>query len=262
MRLVPYSTQSHATTRVKAQTSYAHVSQVPLLSLYGAEMMRAAHSFVVAFTAENDGFFPGALMSVEPGRNLFVGRDGRWLGEYLPAVLRRAPFVLARVEGGDQWVLCLDHDSELLSETEGTPLVDADGSPAPLINVVSGFLADLERNRAATVAACALLQEKGLVVPWPLAVSKDGTETRRFEGLFRVDEAALNSLAGEDLVALRDTGALPLIYAHFQSLGNLQLLGRLAASRADEDARHQAVQQGRWDLDRAFGIGDDDPFQF
>ena len=262
MKLVPVSREGHATKRIRPLTSFAFAAGMPVISLYGAEVARAAHDFPVGFAAEKEGFFPVAVTGVEPGRSLFVADDGRWLGSYVPALLRRAPFRLAKVGASDEWVLCLDEDSALLSDSEGQPLFAANGTPTEVIAQATRFLAELERNRVATLAACAGLDRMGLLTPWDLRVAKPGEEERQLSGLFRIDEAKLTTVAAAGLAELRDLGALSIAFLQLFSLHKLPAIGRLAAARQQAEARRQTLQQGRFDLDRAFGIVDDDPFQF
>ena len=262
MKLVPFSSEVHARTKVLPITSFAMARGAPMLPLYGGELMRAARIFPICFTAEKDGYFPAALMAVEPGRNLFVGENGRWLADYVPAVLRRQPFALAQVAGSDNWVLCLDEDSGLLSETEGNSLIMPDGSNSNMVAQVTEFLVTLERDRAATLAACAALDRHGLIVPWDLMINRtDGTQ-QKVDGLFHADAGRLAQLPGEALVELRDCGALVMVYLQEFSRATLASIGQLAAAHAEADAKKAAIQNQNFNLDNLFGIDSDDPFQF
>jgi hypothetical protein len=261
VKLVPVSREDHGLKKIRTPPTYAAFRPQAVISLFGAEVARAAHDFPIGFTAEKEGYFPAALTGVEPGKNLFVGLDGAWLAGYHPALLRRAPFLLARLEDSENWVLCLDEDSDLLSDKEGQPLFAEDGSPTPLVAQATEFLVELERNRVATLAACAVLDKLRLLCPWELTVEKGGA-TFMIQGLYRVDQERLRLVPPDGLVELRDTGALLIAYAHQISQVNLSLLGRLTAAHDQAEAQRQALLTGSVDLDRAFGIIDDDPFQF
>jgi hypothetical protein len=102
----------------------------------------------------------------------------------------------------------------------------------------------------------------GLIVPWALDITRPDGQKQRISDLFQVDESKIATLPGEDLVRLRDTGALPLIYAHLLSLPRVSTLGRLAKAANERDQQHAALQQGNLNLDRTFGIVEDDPFMF
>lgn len=266
MKLVPVSRENHRQKKVLARSSFEDIRATSVLPLFGAELARAAHEFPIGFIHDRNGYFPAALMAVHPNRNLFVSVDGQWLAGYLPAVLRRTPFALASVSETGNLVLCIDEDSPLLSDTDGNALFMEDDAPSPVIGEMTKFLVELERNRLVTTKACAAMATHGLLEPWTLRVAEqDGTQ-RPVEGLFKVREAGLVEVSAEGLVELRDTGALALAYAQLFSLIKLPILGRLAAVQAQFEAQKQSMnaasKAASVDLDQAFGIVGDDPFQF
>jgi hypothetical protein len=247
---------------VRPVSSYHFAQPSIAISLYRSEVARASHEFPVVFTAEPDGYFPAALMGLTSGRNAFVDVQGRWLAGYIPAVWRRGAFRLARVQDREEWVLCLDLDSELIGSEEGHTLFDAEGKPTEWVGQVMRFLGQLEQDRAVTLNACAALDRLGLLVPLDLQVKKQDGSALRLDGLFQVDEVKLNTLPGEGLSELQAAGALSLAYCHLFSLHKLTLLGKLAAQRNEEAERHRQLKEGKLDLDRVFGIVEDDPFIF
>jgi hypothetical protein len=225
-------------------------------------MAKAAHEFPIIFTAEKSGFFPAAMLGTRPDSNVFVNAAGLWLAGYVPANLRRGALRLARVEGQDDWVLCIDLDSDLVNDREGDSLFDQDGAATPFVTNTGQFLINLESARISTERACAALDRQGLLTPWPLSIEQADGSTQTLAGVFRIDEARLNALDGAALGELHEAQALAITYAHLLSLHKLSLLGRLAAERSAEQERRARLEQGKLDLDRAFGIVEDDPFIF
>jgi hypothetical protein len=71
----------------------------------------------MAFIKQQDNFVLVGLLSLTPGQNVFVAQDGRWLGAYVASVFRGYPFRLARAEGRDDLILCIDEDSGLISNS-------------------------------------------------------------------------------------------------------------------------------------------------
>ena len=262
MNLVPLSYESHATLRLRSLASYSFAKGSALVSLYASEAYRAAHEYPVTFSAEPDGFFPAALLGTAADENLFVDAQGRWLANYIPALWRRGPFRLAKIQASGEYVLCVDLDSEQVDQTEGELLFDAEKKPSPRVAQSMQFLGQLENERKATLAACAVLDRHGLLVPWDLKIRQLDGSTRKLDGLSRVDETRLNELDGETLVELQRSGALALIYAHLFSMQKMALLGRLAGERAKAAEQHKDLKAGKLDLDRVFGIVEDDPFIF
>jgi hypothetical protein len=214
-------------------------------------MPQATLGLPIAFIEENADFYPVAVLGLEPGQNLFVAPDGRWLGAYLPAVLRTYPFRLGSTENGQQ-VLCIDSNALLSGGNHGKPLFDAAGTLSSDVISIFQNLANDHAQRAVTLAGSAALHAHGLLAPWPITIqSENGTQT--IQGLLKIDEAALNVLPVEALGELRQTGALLMAYCQLLSMQHLPLLGQLAQAHenAAKAARASTVmpeQVGDFDL--------------
>lgn len=229
--LAAISRERHANQRWQRFVSYEFARQSVLVPLVAAETPKASMAMPLAFIPQNDSYVPAALMGLEPGRNLLVAPDGRWLGRYVPSALRGYPFSLAKTED-ETLVLCIDEDSGLLSDgPDGEPFFNDEGAPAEGLAQVMDFLQQIERNRGATAIACAALAEHDLIRPWPITL-KGETGERQVEGIFQIDEAALNQLSDETFLRLRHAGALPLVYCQLLSMQHLPMLGELASAHA------------------------------
>jgi hypothetical protein len=218
--------------------SYTFARERTVVPLVAAEMARAALAFPIGFLISGEGFMPTALLSLDGARNLFVAADGRWLGRYVPAVLRGYPFaLLANTE--DNRVLCIDEASCLsLENASGEPFFDEAGEVAEPTRKVLRFLTAMEAHRAATAKACVTLTEAGVIVPWDITL-KTSAGAQKISGLHKIDEAALTALSVESFETLRQAGAVPLAYCQILSMQHLPALGRLADAHA---AQRQEVE--------------------
>lgn len=254
------SLERHGERRWRRVSSYGFTAHQPLLPLAGLEIFQAALSLPMAFAPQQDGFGCVAVVGTRPGECLLVAPDGRWLGTYMPASLRCYPFGLAALEN-DQYVLCMDEASGLLSSSpQDEAFFQEDGTLAPALQQVLDFLGKIQVSHAATRRACAALQAHGLLQPWEIAVQDSAGVPRKVEGLYRVDEAALNTLEDSAFLELRRSGALALAYAQLMAMQHIQSLGVLA--RAREQALATKVAASRvpltagGDLDLSFLEGD------
>ena len=212
------------------------------MPLVAAELPRAMLHLPIAFLREGGAVIPVAVLSPQPGRNLFVAPDGRWIGGYVPAALRGHPFRLLPTDDG-RHALCVDEDSGLVTEgPAGEPFFDPDGQLSVPLRQVLDFLSAIEANRAATARACAALLHHGVVAPWPITLRTEAGE-QPVEGLLRIDEAALNALPMPAFEELRQAGAVPVAYCQMLSAQHLPLLGRLAAAHAQQQARAAPLER-------------------
>jgi len=237
--LHPITPSRHANRRWRGYTSYAFAATDSITPLVAQELPKALMALPTGFIAHNNSYLPVAVLGLQPGKNLFVALDGRWLADYLPAVYRGVPFALASTEDGKQ-ILCVDEDSGLVSDTEGVPFFGEDGQPSQAVKDTLNFLTQVAQNRLATQAICALLQKHCLFQPWPIKVHADAGE-QNIEGLFRIDEAALNQLTADALMELRNSGALLLAFCQLLSMQHLPKLGQLAQAHAQAAQRTAAL---------------------
>ncbi len=243
------SRERHANQTWQRPSNYAFAAQQAVVVLVAAELPKAVMSLPLAFIEHEGGFVPVAVLGLQPGSNLFVGADGRWVGPFIPAVVRSHPFRLAQTDDGQQ-ALCIDEESALLiaGPGGGERFFNEDGQPAQAVLDILKFLTEIAQSAAATALACAALAQYQLIRPWPITLSTDAGE-QQVEGLFQIDEAALNQLPGEALHALTQAGALPIAYCQLLSMQHLPLLGQLAQALAQAAT---PVDLPKGDLDLEF----------
>lgn len=238
-QLEAVSRDLHSSKYWKRFEDYAHARPDMVVPLAAQELPRALLDMPLAFMSQDGHVVPAALLGLAPGRNLFVAPDGRWLGAYVPAFYRSYPFRLASTGEGQQ-ILAIDADSGLICDAPGEAFFDGEGQPAPAIQEILGFLNQIQASRAAAARTCQLLADHGLIRPWPISVP-DGEGHRQLDGLYCIDEAALNALPDEAFLTLRRAGALSLAYCQLLSMQNLQKLGQLAHAHDSVQAQAQAA---------------------
>ena len=254
------SRERHAGKAWRRYTSYAFAAGDAVLPLAASELAQAVMTMPVAFVKQDGRYVLMAVLSLTPGRNLFVAPDGRWLGEYVPMVLRGYPFRLLRPEGAEESILCVDEHSGLVVDAgQGEAFFDADGALADTLKQMLDFLGHLERSRAATDLAVAALAEAGVIEPWTLTLKNSGADTP-VTGLHRIAEDRFNALDDEAVLTLRRAGALPIVYMQMLSMQQTTVLTRLTEvheqhARA-EAARAEAARAATFDVN--LGLVSDD----
>jgi hypothetical protein len=222
----------------KRYEDYKFASGRHLIGLAAAELSRAALSLPLTFVQQGEHWSLCALLGLAPGENLYVVPDGRWIASYVPASLRGHPFHLGW-QGTDA-TLSLDEESGLLVEDgSGEPIFDDAGDLSEPVRQVWSFLSATAESLLILEAACRVLAEAGVIVPWPITVQ--GTDGARIvSGLNQIDEVALNALDDATFGRLRQAGVLGVAYAQLLSMGNITDLGKLAQARAHAEAADRA----------------------
>ena len=229
------------------QTDPSFARDTSIVPLAAREIPYAAPEMPLAFAPEGDGYTLVAFLSFLPGQNLYVSPEGKWMGKYVPAIIRSYPFRLVKTSDEKGMALRVEADA-VLDAGEGEPFFDENGELAQPVKDILEFLKEFEQNRMATEAAVAALAGAGVITQWNLKVGGNPVK-----GIFRIDEAALNSLDDETFLRLRKAQALPVAYAQLLSMGNIRILQRLAEY-------HDKAAPQEVDIEGLFG--EDDIFKF
>ncbi|MDA0280279.1 MAG: SapC family protein [Proteobacteria bacterium] len=226
--LAAITPERHAKKVWKHVTDYAFVAEDAGIPLVGAELGKAALAMPIGLIKIDAGYQLVAITSLQPGTNLYVAPDGKWLGGYIPAALRGYPFQLAQQEGAGEFILCINEGSGLVVENteDGNPFFDDQDQPTQGIKDILNFLTQIKASRDVTEGAVNALADAGLIMPWKINL-KQGEKVVPVKGLFSIDEAALNKLDDEDFLAVRKAGGLALAYAQLLSMNQLTVLERL-----------------------------------
>jgi hypothetical protein len=186
-----------------------------------------------------DEKLPIAVMGLNAGDNMFVRDDGTFeSGVYIPAYVRRYPFVFANDDANKQMVLCIDRGAEFIVD-KGYEMAffDEKGEPTSYTQNCIEFCNNFEVERQRTMGFVQLLKDLDLFETKTSTftpTNPDGTqgEPQKIAEYFGVSEEKLNKLPSEKLVELRDNGALGQIYAHMLSLVGWDRLIAIAMARA------------------------------
>jgi hypothetical protein len=264
MQFTPVSRERHAFKSWRPNSHFGFAATTCLVPLVRAELPRMATLMPVAFIQEAGGYMPAAVLSLGAGENQFVEPDGSWLGPYVPAFLRSHPFRLMRdQERPADRFLCIDEQFAVVpgSSPDAQPFFDAEGHLAPSLRAVVDFLEKLERDRIATEAASAALVEARLIRPWQITIRAAAGE-KSVEGLYRVDDAALNALDDSKFLELRRAGALPMAYAQLMSMSQLGIFERLDRYKNLAKNVSPSLRDLPPSLDKMFHMTGDDTLHF
>jgi len=73
-----------------------------------AEFASAALEYAIVFGGTGDVVLPAAVLGVRTDENLYVTEQGGWQAKYIPAFVRRYPFVFFTRDEGKTFTLCID----------------------------------------------------------------------------------------------------------------------------------------------------------
>lgn len=231
-QLVPVSKDKHARKKVKRIDSFAFASRFQLASVMAHEFSRAAAIYPIVFVEDKEQgeYMPVVLMGIEEGENLYVDDSGRWHASYIPAVIRRYPFALAATGQANQFTVCIDEGSPLVTDADGNALFDDKGQPTEVVENAKKYLAELQQMDVLTRAFCRFVREHDLFTPLKMQV-RQGAAVRNIAGSFVINEERLGKVSDEVFLEMRRRGYLPVVYSHIVSLGQIERLMMLKDER-------------------------------
>ena len=222
----------HRRRRVRPGASFGFARRANSLYLAGAEFGEAAREYAIVFTRVGARVAPVAMLGLRARENHYVHEQGHWTASYIPAFVRRYPFVLSDLPGGQMGV-CIDEAYPGLNDKEGEPLFDARGANTPFLQNALDFLNRYQQEYLRTDTFCQRLAEMDLLME--MNAKADLVDGRSFtvNGLMIVDEKKLLALSDARALSLFRSGELHWISMHLASLSNMQrLVDRLAERKA------------------------------
>ncbi len=218
----------HAELKFEKVGGYAQAATTALAPLGGSEIAEAAKYFPVLFPViPSDGSgqaspLPVALFSTRSDENPFVAADGTWQADYVPAHIRRYPFIFAGLDEPGKFALALDVEApHFTNSSDGEPLFNEDRKATALVEQAKTFLGNFQNDLMATEALVKELDQHGVLVAQQLNLAA-GEKKKSLGGFRLVDMKKVKELDDTILAGWVRSGVMGIIYAHLNSLSNLK----------------------------------------
>jgi hypothetical protein len=227
---VPLNVEIHSEWRLLSG-DVRFSSEAPASPITLSEFAEASRFYPILFTAEVVS--PVALIGLEK-RNLFVSND-RWRDDaYIPAYVRRYPFVLIETPDKKHLILAVDPASERLAKggEEGAALFEKNQA-TDLTKQALEFCRLFNDDHRRTRAFCDALSEADLLVERQATVSLPNGRTLGIETFKVVDPMRFAKVDGAKLLEWHRNGWLAAVNFHLASVARLGDLLKLQIAQAD-----------------------------
>jgi hypothetical protein len=229
----PLNVTQHGKMKVRTILSMPQVGRTHAIPVTIDEFTLVQRHYPIVFSV-GENSVPIALMGLNEGVNVFLDPDGRPLENniYIPAYVRRYPFLLARLRpDSDELSLCFDPGADAIGEfEEGEPLFDGE-NPSEATKAILQFCEQFEAAGRRTPAFMEELTKSDLLMDGEVAIQPEGAQQPFvYRGFRMVDEEKLRNMRGDELRKMNQNGLLPLISAHLFSLSEMRnVFGRQMA---------------------------------
>lgn len=229
---------AHADLRYTPPTDFMFCRAVMAAPLMAVEFPTACRQYPIVFVQAPDGTLGAqAVLSLVADDNAFVDHQGRWTATYIPAAIRRYPFVLAEIVGNaSDFDVAVDEASPCFSRDHGQALFSPEGEPEPILKAQIQFLQAVLQEHRRTLQFARALGNAGLLVPRAVEIVRADQKRFGVRDALVVDEAKLVALPAPTAQAFLASGYLGWIYAHLLSLQCFLPLANRAGQTIDEDA--------------------------
>lgn len=226
----PLNSEQHSDLAIKSESDYSFSEGSNSVPLNAVEFGLAVRHYPIVFTSA-DPALPVVVLGLRSGQNMFLGKDGSWeAGAYVPAYIRRYPFIFMSSSDGLQFTLCVDAESAQLEKKPGERSLFVDGEATDVTNRALEFCQAFQAQHEYTRQFAAAVSEHGLLSPRAAEVTLKTGEKLALGGFRIIDEGKFNALPGEVFLEWRQRGWLHLVYSHLMSLSNWAgLVDRTAA---------------------------------
>ena len=217
----------HGKMKLKKAYNLPIVGETHAVPITVEEFTIVQRHYPIIFSA-GENPIPLALLGLNEGVNTYFDQDGRPLDKtsYVPAYLRRYPFLLAKLRPDtDELSLCFDPSAGAVAEdADGQDLFDGD-QPSETTKNILAFCEQFETAGQRTQAFMEELVKSGLLMDGEVAIQPDGVEQPfLYRGFRMVDEEKLRDVRGDELRKMNQNGMLPALYAHLFSLNQIREL--------------------------------------
>lgn len=234
-RVTPISFDRHRTWSVKETARFDFARDLNSVPLLAAEFVAAAQDYPIVFAGDDKTVFPSALLGFAADRNLFVRHDGSWDGGYVPAFIRRYPFVFSESDDRKTFTLCIDEDYTGLNQGgRGERLFDNEGERTQYLQSKLDFVVQFQSQHARTTAFCRRLLDLGILEPGEARMTRADGPPLVLGGFMIVNRERLKAIPEDSMKAMFRNDELELCFMHLQSLRNIDKLSHRLRAEEDE----------------------------
>ncbi len=234
--VVVLNRDTHRDLRLKPQDNLKFAAETNCVPLALVEFGDVAREYPIVFARLPGGLVPVALLGLRDAENLYVTPEGKWDARYVPAFVRRYPFVAVQDNNApDKLLVCMDDKFPGFNTEEGERLFDENGAETDFLKNALAFVQGYQNEAQRTAEFCREVEQLGLLNEMSAMAELNDGRKFRLDGLWVIDEAKLQALSAAAAVDLFRRGWMGLVYAQLLSLGHLRILLDRTAARGAAD---------------------------
>lgn len=227
---IPVTAKAHGDLSIRTGQNYRFATKVNSVPLTAIEFSAAAAHYPIVFAGTAEKVMPAVILGVKESENFYVDEDGKWTGGYIPAFVRRYPFVFATDKDNRNFILHVDETFEGCNrDGKGERLFDSDGNQTQYLQNILRFLQEYQGQFRRTEAYCQRLMDLDLLQPMQAQFNLADGARRSLSGFMAINREKLRKLGDDDLRQMFDTDELECTFLHLHSMRHFNdMIGQIA----------------------------------
>ena len=246
--ILPLNTEEHKDLRLKIDNNFSIFSNTNALPIAGVEFIEASREHAIAFiNYQEEGIIPVYILGLRDNENLLLDDENNWKYRYIPAFVRRYPYIMVEPNEDGNSVVCIDADYEGINHPDGELIFtkkDGEIKPTPQLEAAMDMLKDFNAQLTRTREFTKRLEEYDLLKEISPQINlADGREFS-IGGIYTIDEEKLLKLEDEKALTLYRSGEMAWIYNHLASISNLiRLAEHLPADAKAPNKKEKSIKK-------------------
>ncbi len=227
----PLDVRQHSKASIFPSNDFSFTTETNSIAINGIEFVEAAKHYPIIFL-QADIPLPVVVLGLEKN-NYFVNAKGAWKEDtYIPAYVRKYPFVFMDVPEQKTFILCVDEAASAFAPNtvKGALPLYKDNEPSELTRNALEFCTAFHNHSVITRRFCEDLKAANILVPSESNTKLFNNRKINLGGFQVIDEKKLNALPDETILDFHKKGWLPLIYFALMSASHWKKLADMAGS--------------------------------
>lgn len=225
--VVPLSRDRHKDWFVDLAQGFHFTAGTNSIYVAGTEFPMVAREYPIVFAKDAaEKLVPVAMLGLRQNENLMVAGDGTWRASYVPAYVRRYPFILANADPeANSFAVCIDESySGFNTAGEGERLITESGEHGEILANSVKFLEEFHKHSEITATFCQAVAEADLVESMQANIALKSGDKFSLAGLYCIPRNRIKAMSPEQLKMFVDRDYMDLLYLHMYSLSNMDKL--------------------------------------
>ncbi len=224
----------HKGLKIRPERDFSFAAGTNTVPITAPEFSMAARHYPIIFLGQD--LVPVVAVGMNTGKNLFVNNQGEWeVGCYIPAYVRRYPFILMGQSTDERLSIGIDSESE--SKKDGARSLFENGEETDTVKNALNMCEQFHQAYLFTEQFSKALASSGIVEERAVEVEIGDNEKQNLGSFNSINEEKFKELPDATFLEWRKSGFLHSVYFHLQSMNNWDMLMVRSAQFAEAQAK-------------------------